>query len=89
MAQRQKILITAEKDFKEVRTEDLVAINQKIKDCELEIKKLSELLSSKGYGQAATYASASLITTFGPITFAKTAKISAKMISVIAFILPP
>jgi hypothetical protein len=44
-----------EKDFEQVSTEDLVTINQKIKDCESEIKKLSELLSSKGYSQAATY----------------------------------
>lgn len=46
-----------EKDFEQVSKEDLLAINQKIKDCELEIKKLSELLSSKGYSQAATYLS--------------------------------
>lgn len=46
-----------EKDFEQVSIGDLLAINQKIKDCELEIKKLSELLSSKGYSQAATYLS--------------------------------
>ena len=46
-----------EKDFEQVSSEDLVAINQRIKDCESEIKKLSELLSSKGYSQAATYLS--------------------------------
>jgi len=46
-----------EKDFEQVATLDLVTINQKIKDCELEIKKLSDLLSSKGYSQAATYLS--------------------------------
>ncbi len=45
------------KDFEEVSTEDLVQINQKIKDCEAEIKKLTEYLSSKGYSQAATYLS--------------------------------
>ena len=33
----------------------MVTINHKIKDCESEIKKLSEFLSSKGYSQAATY----------------------------------
>lgn len=46
-----------EKDFEQISTEDLVTINQKIKDCELQIKKLSDLLSSKGYSQAATYLS--------------------------------
>jgi len=46
-----------QKDFAKVSTEDLVTINQKIKECESEIKKLSELLSSKGYSQAATYLS--------------------------------
>ena len=43
------------KEIEEVSTDDLVQINQKIKECELEIKKLSELLSTKGYSQAATY----------------------------------
>lgn len=46
-----------EKDYEQVTTEDLVGINQKIKECEMEIKKLAELLSSKGYSQAATYLS--------------------------------
>jgi hypothetical protein len=45
------------KDFESVSSEDLVTINDKVKDCELQIKKLSELLSSKGYSQAATYLS--------------------------------
>ena len=44
-----------EKDFEQVSTEDLVQINQKIKDCETQIKVLSEFLSHKGYSQAATY----------------------------------
>jgi hypothetical protein len=31
-----------EKDFEQVKTEDMVTLNQKIKDCENEIKQLSE-----------------------------------------------
>jgi hypothetical protein len=44
-----------EKDYEKVSTEDLVQINQKIEDCEMQIKVLSEFLSHKGYSQAATY----------------------------------
>ena len=41
-----------DENFKEVSPEGMVKINEKIKECELEIKKLSELLTSKGYYQA-------------------------------------
>lgn len=46
-----------EKDFEAVTTEDLIEINQKIKECELQIKTLSDFLAGKGYSQAATYLS--------------------------------
>ena len=46
-----------EKDFEQEIKENLVKINQKINDCESEIKKLWEFLSIKGYSQAATYLS--------------------------------
>ena len=44
-------------EIKDVETEELVEINQKIKDCELQMKLLSEYLSNKGYNKAATYVS--------------------------------
>ncbi len=46
-----------DKEFQDVETEELIEINQKIKDCELQMKLLSEYLSKKGYNKAATYVS--------------------------------
>lgn len=46
-----------DKEFKDVEIEELVEINQKIKDCELQMKLLAEYLSKKGYNKAATYVS--------------------------------
>ncbi len=44
-----------EKDFDEVRIEEFVEMNEKIKKCEEQMKELSLFLSSKGHSQAATY----------------------------------
>jgi hypothetical protein len=44
-----------EKDFKEIEDKDLIEINEKIKDCEMQMKLLSDYLNLKGYSQAATY----------------------------------
>ena len=46
-----------DKDFEEVKTEELVEMNEKIKSCEMQMKVLSEYLSHKGYSQAAIYVS--------------------------------
>ena len=46
-----------EKEFESVEESELVEINQKIKDCEMQMKLLSEYLSHKGYEKASTYVS--------------------------------
>lgn len=44
-----------DKAFKEIKKEDLIEINEKIRDCEMQMKLLADFLSFKGYSQAATY----------------------------------
>lgn len=44
-----------EKDFESVEMKELVELNQKIKDCEMQMKLLSEYLNHKGYEKASTY----------------------------------
>lgn len=44
-----------EKDFDKVTEEEKVAIYEKIKECEMQMKVLSDLLEHKGHSQAATY----------------------------------
>lgn len=44
-----------DKDFEEVDTEELVEINQKITECEMQMKLLPEYLANKGYERASTY----------------------------------
>ncbi len=46
-----------EKDFDEVKNEELIEINEKIRECEMQMKVLSEYLDHKGHSQAATYVS--------------------------------
>ncbi|OFZ35756.1 MAG: hypothetical protein A2504_09505 [Bdellovibrionales bacterium RIFOXYD12_FULL_39_22] len=46
-----------EKNFDEVKIEELVEMNEKIKSCEMEMTALTEYLQQKGHGQAATYIS--------------------------------
>jgi transposase-like protein len=44
-----------ETEFEKIETKELVELNQKIKDCELQMKLLSDYLEHKGYSQASTY----------------------------------
>lgn len=44
-----------ETEFEKIETKELVELNQKIKDCETQMKLLSDYLEHKGYSQASTY----------------------------------
>lgn len=44
-----------ETEFEKFEMKELVELNQKIKDCELQMKLLSDYLEHKGYSQASTY----------------------------------
>ena len=46
-----------EKDFDKVETQELVEMNEKIRNCEMQMKLLSEYLDHRGHNQASTYVS--------------------------------
>lgn len=71
-----------QKDFKEVQSEELVELNEKIKGCEVQMKILSDYLEHKGYSQASTYVSNCRLNLFTYLRFwMKTGIVTPKVTS--------
>ena len=71
-----------DKELEDTDTKELVELNEKIKACELQMKLLSEYLSSKGYEKASTYVANARSNLFSYLRFwIKTGIITPKVTS--------